>query len=142
MYLHDSIEAAIDCLQGWGFGVWAACPPPLGQPPAASSAYEVIDITKPTALLFGSECAGLSERAKRLADGSFQLPMYGFSESLNLSVSVALALRETVSRWRGRLGRAGDLPPTAQRRLIAAYLARSTDRAADLVLEHLRRQAA
>lgn len=45
------------------------------------------------ALVFGNEGHGVSDRARALADGFFLLPMAGFSQSLNLSVSVAMTLQ-------------------------------------------------
>lgn len=59
-----------------------------------------LQVGKKTALVFGTELEGLSEYAMNMADGFARIPMYGFSESLNISVSVALVLYETVSRLR------------------------------------------
>jgi tRNA (guanosine-2'-O-)-methyltransferase len=47
---------------------------------------------RPLALVFGNEGSGVSERASALADGHFLIPMVGFPQSLNLSVSVATSL--------------------------------------------------
>jgi tRNA (guanosine-2'-O-)-methyltransferase len=57
-----------------------------------------LDIAAPTALLFGTELSGLSLEALRLSDQTVRLPMFGFTESFNISVSVALALSEIVPR--------------------------------------------
>ena len=42
------------------------------------------------ALLLGSELTGLSEKALELADVKMKINMYGFTESLNISVSAAI----------------------------------------------------
>ncbi|MDI6400431.1 RNA methyltransferase [Balneolaceae bacterium ANBcel3] len=47
---------------------------------------------KPTALVFGAEKEGLTDYAIREADGCLAIPMFGFSESYNISVSAALCL--------------------------------------------------
>ena len=47
----------------------------------------------PIAIVFGNEGSGITPRARELADGCFLLPMSGFSQSLNLSVSVAMTLQ-------------------------------------------------
>ncbi len=47
---------------------------------------------QPTALIFGAEKAGLTPYAIENADEWLHIPMYGFSESFNISVSVALCL--------------------------------------------------
>lgn len=51
------------------------------------------DITKPSAIFFGTEQNGLSEEILREADASIKIPMYGFTESLNISVSAAIILQ-------------------------------------------------
>jgi tRNA (guanosine-2'-O-)-methyltransferase len=48
------------------------------------------------ALVFGTELEGLSPQALKACDQTVRLPMYGFTESFNISVSVALCLH-TVS---------------------------------------------
>lgn len=45
-----------------------------------------------TALVFGSELTGVSELVMQEADDFMTIPMYGFTESFNISVSVAIAL--------------------------------------------------
>jgi tRNA (guanosine-2'-O-)-methyltransferase len=44
------------------------------------------------ALLFGTELHGLSKEAFDLADEYLKIPMYGFTESFNISVSAAIIL--------------------------------------------------
>ena len=45
-----------------------------------------------TALVFGTEIKGLSETALELSDEYLRIPMRGFTESFNISVSVAVVL--------------------------------------------------
>ncbi len=42
--------------------------------------------------MFGTELTGLSEVAMNNVDGYVKIPMYGFTESLNISVSAAITL--------------------------------------------------
>ena len=52
------------------------------------------DIKKgPFVLMFGSELNGLSKSALDSADEFVKIPMYGFTESLNISVSAAIILQ-------------------------------------------------
>jgi tRNA (guanosine-2'-O-)-methyltransferase len=51
-----------------------------------------LDLSKPVALLFGTEQSGLSETALDMADEFVKIPMYGFTESFNISVSAALCI--------------------------------------------------
>ena len=47
-----------------------------------------------TALFFGTELEGLSNLVLENADEYLHIPMYGFTESFNLSVSAAICLYE------------------------------------------------
>ena len=51
-----------------------------------------IDISQPMALIFGTERRGISDEVKAAADEFVSIPMYGFTESFNISVSVAITL--------------------------------------------------
>ncbi len=53
-----------------------------------------------TALLFGTEMYGLSETALSHADVYMQIPMYGFVESFNISVSCAISIHHLTYRLR------------------------------------------
>ncbi|MGB4327319.1 MAG: TrmH family RNA methyltransferase, partial [Tenuifilum sp.] len=52
------------------------------------------------ALLFGTELTGLSKLALKNADEYVRIPMFGFTESYNISVSVAITLYELTNRIR------------------------------------------
>jgi len=58
------------------------------------------DITKPTALFFGTEKEGLSDDVLQNADGFLKIPMVGFTESLNISVSAAIIIQDLTNRLR------------------------------------------
>ena len=56
------------------------------------------DISKPSAIFFGTERDGLSEEIMKEADGFMKIPMAGFTESLNISVSAAIIIQNIMSR--------------------------------------------
>ena len=58
------------------------------------------DISKPSALFFGTERDGLSEEILKAADGFIKIPMVGFTESLNISVSAAIIIQNLMERLR------------------------------------------
>lgn len=58
------------------------------------------DISKPSALFFGTEKEGLSAEVLQKADGFLKIPMVGFTESLNISVSAAIIIQNLMSRLR------------------------------------------
>lgn len=53
-----------------------------------------------TALLFGTEMEGLTDIALAEADEYLKIPMYGFTESFNLSVAAAICLQHLSHRLR------------------------------------------
>lgn len=63
-----------------------------------STDLEDFDITKPSAIFFGTEKDGLSDEILKEADCRLKIPMFGFTESLNISVSAAIILQSITSR--------------------------------------------
>jgi len=61
---------------------------------------EDFDITQPAAIFFGTERLGLSDDVMQQADGFLKIPMVGFTESLNISVSAAIILQNISTRLR------------------------------------------
>tara|TARA_R110002072_G_scaffold302402_2_gene485167 strand:+ start:36729 stop:37409 length:681 start_codon:yes stop_codon:yes gene_type:complete len=51
-----------------------------------------IEINQPIAVIFGTEKTGISKEVEEMADELVKIPMYGFTESFNISVSAAVAL--------------------------------------------------
>ena len=68
--------------------------------PHEGTAIQDFDISRPAALFFGMETKGLSEEVLKEADEFIRIPMYGFTESLNISVSAAIVLQELTARLR------------------------------------------
>ena len=65
-----------------------------------SISLDEIDISKKTAFLFGTEKNGLSEIAIEQADYCLKIPMHGFTESFNISVSAAIILYSVTEKLR------------------------------------------
>lgn len=60
-----------------------------------------IDLSKgKIALFFGTEIDGLSDTILNEADEFVKIPMYGFTESFNISVSAAISMYELMKRLR------------------------------------------
>ncbi len=58
------------------------------------------DVTTKSCIFFGRETEGLSEEVMEQADTFIHIPMVGFTESLNVSVSAAIVLQDITSRLR------------------------------------------
>jgi tRNA (guanosine-2'-O-)-methyltransferase len=66
-----------------------------------------LDLTRKVALVFGNEHRGVSDEAGAKADGTFQIPMLGMIQSLNVSVACAVCLYEAL-RQRLAAGHLGN----------------------------------
>ncbi|MEO8703702.1 MAG: RNA methyltransferase [Kofleriaceae bacterium] len=106
----------VTALHARGFRVYATLP-------GAPHTIEDVDVTQPIAVAFGNEHTGLSAAAIAACDGALGVPMYGFSESFNLSVTVALAMSRIANRRRAAIGGLGDLSDTQRRELRARWFA-------------------
>lgn len=108
----------------------------FGAGPRATMTLEALPVDQPALLLFGNEKNGLLPSTLTSCDDTFRIPMYGFTESYNVSVSVGMGLSAVVARRRAALAAAGvegDLSP-ARRRLLLARWAFQSVRAADQIL--------
>ena len=61
---------------------------------------EKLPIDQKIALVFGTELNGLSNTALENADAYVKIPMYGFTESFNISVSASIILHQLTGRLR------------------------------------------
>ncbi len=114
---HDRPEDCLLPLKEQGWKLWAALPAPEAIP------IRKIPLTPAIALVFGNEGDGVSETTLRLCDAAFTIPMFGFSESLNVSVAAAVALENLTRRYRAWIGRPGDLSPQERAALLARWSA-------------------
>ncbi len=57
-----------------------------------------LDVNEKIAVVFGTELEGLSKEAMDLCDQTVCIPMFGFTESFNLSVSVAIILNILIGK--------------------------------------------
>jgi tRNA (guanosine-2'-O-)-methyltransferase len=90
----NSIENCIASIKEKGYQIIATTPHD------DSCLLHEFDISKKSALFFGTERDGLSEAVMQQADGFLKIPMVGFTESLNISVSAAIIIQDLTSRLR------------------------------------------
>ena len=69
-------------------------------PAENQSLLDNISLDSKSAFLFGTELTGLTQDAINMADEFVKIPMYGFTESYNVSVSVALTMMNVNERLR------------------------------------------
>ena len=88
----ESISACIENLKSKGYQIIATTPH------ENDCLLDDFDISKPSALFFGTERDGLSQEVLENANGFLKIPMVGFTESLNISVSAAIIIQNLMSR--------------------------------------------
>jgi tRNA (guanosine-2'-O-)-methyltransferase len=90
----DSISHCVETLKNKGYQIIATTPH------ENDCLMDDFDISRPSALFFGTERDGLSEEILQKADGFLKIPMVGFTESLNISVSAAIIIQNLTNRLR------------------------------------------
>lgn len=88
-------ENTLDCistLRSHGYSIIATTPH------EETCLLNDFSIDSKTALVFGTEKEGLSDEALREADGFLKIPMAGFTESFNISVSAAIILQNLTEK--------------------------------------------
>ncbi len=87
-------KKCLDALRSRGYKIVATSP--YGE----HQSFHDIDLNQPIALVLGQENVGISEVVKKEADAFVIVPMYGFTESLNISVAAAILLQGLGNRIR------------------------------------------
>lgn len=90
----DNVAICFDALRAKGYKIFAT------SPHENDSDIMDIDVNQKTALVFGTELEGVSDRVMEMADGFVKIPMYGFSESFNISVSAAICMHQFTNKMR------------------------------------------
>jgi len=117
--LHSAIEPCYAHLRQQGFAIYTT-----HMDSSAVSLYE-LDLTKPVALVFGNEHAGVSNEARALADRNFLIPMMGVVQSLNISVACAVSLFEAMrQRTLAGMYSASQMSNAEHERKIADWFSR------------------
>ncbi|MEH6536587.1 MAG: RNA methyltransferase [Psychroserpens sp.] len=89
---HHSVKEAISDLKHKGYQIVATTPH------ENDSLLDDFDVTKKSCFFFGREMSGLSQEVIDEADCFLKIPMVGFTESLNISVSAAIILQHVTTK--------------------------------------------
>ncbi len=99
---------------------------------------ENFDITKGKfALMFGSELPGLSDIALENADAFLKIPMFGFTESFNISVSAAIILHHLTLKLR-QSDIDFKINDSEQREIILEWLKKSIKKSDTIISEFIK----
>ena len=91
---YHTTKSCIEDLRAQGYQIVAT------SPHAEDCDLIDFDITKKSCFFFGRETEGLSQQVIDGADCFLKIPMVGFTESLNISVSAAIILQHVTSKLR------------------------------------------
>jgi tRNA (guanosine-2'-O-)-methyltransferase len=94
VFRYNSVQSCMDEMRAKGYQIIATTPHD------ESCFLHEFDISKPAALFFGTERDGLSQEVLDQADGFLKIPMVGYTESLNISVSAAIIIQDITTRLR------------------------------------------
>ncbi|WCM42857.1 RNA methyltransferase [Flavobacterium sp. CBA20B-1] len=89
---HSTTQNCIDAIKQKGYQIVATTPH------KDAFLLDDFDVTKPSAIFFGTEKDGLSPEIMDQADTFIKIPMCGFTESLNISVSAAIIINNITTR--------------------------------------------
>ncbi len=92
LYRYNSTKDALKAIKAQGYQIVATTPH------TNDGVLEDFDISKKSCFFFGRETEGLSDVVLQEADHFLKIPMVGFTESLNISVSAAIILQHVTSR--------------------------------------------
>jgi tRNA (guanosine-2'-O-)-methyltransferase len=94
LMIHNNTEQCFDYLKSQGYQIFVT------DFQEDSYTPETTPVALPVAIVMGTELIGVSETAKKLSDGSIVIPMYGLTQSLNVSVASACVLQRLSTRMR------------------------------------------
>lgn len=94
VYRYHQTSDCIDALKKEGYRIIATTPN------TDSCLLHDFEIEEKTVLFFGTERDGLSKEVMNGSDGFLKIPMTGFTESLNISVSAAIMLQTLTTKLR------------------------------------------
>jgi len=94
VHRHHSVMDSVRDIKSQGYQIIATTPH------RNDALLQDFDISRKSCFFFGRETEGLSQEVMQQADGFLKIPMHGFTESLNISVSAAIILQHVTTKLR------------------------------------------
>lgn len=112
---HNGTSEAIKALRNDGYRIVATTPH------TNDCLVSELDLSKgKVALIFGTELEGISQSVMDEADEFVKIPMFGFTESFNISVSAAICLYELLPKLR-KMDLPWQLSPEEQEAILLQW---------------------
>ena len=116
--IYDNTKHCLDFLKSSGYSIWVADLQDDVKTP------ESLPIEGKIAIVMGTELSGVSDTAKEMADGAVIIPMYGLTQSLNVSVASACLIQRLTTRKREFLKQEGDMSSERKQELLRKWIDR------------------
>lgn len=129
---NNTLEA-LRALKNAGYQIVATSPHQNGY-----SLHE-LPVDKKFALVFGTELQGISNEVKQEADAFVTIPMFGFTESFNISVSAAICMYELSRRIRESVPQF-ELDAAEQTQVYFEWLKNTVQKSEALIEDFLAKQ--
>ncbi len=133
-YHQRNTNNALDCfrqLKEKGYTLLVTDPSPEG------ISIDDVAVDQKLAIVMGNELYGQSEEALRHADQKIFIPMFGFTESFNISVSAAICLKVLLTRLRSS-SIAWQLSENEKQELLLKWVRKSVRNSSILEREFLK----
>lgn len=122
----DDTPSLVEHLRTRGYRIVVTAPPRPDAPEQNHTPSDFDIAAGPIALFMGTEKSGISPWLMDHADATISIPMVGFAESLNISVSAAIVAQRLAERIRQpENGVAWQLAPEDRDRLLLRWLCNS-----------------
>jgi tRNA (guanosine-2'-O-)-methyltransferase len=133
VHRHNSIVACMNHLKKRNYLILAADPPARTENSKNVFALDEIPLDNPVALVFGRERDGLHEEVRKACDASFYIPMQGFTESLNVSVTAGISIYVLRQRMEAMPQGKWELEAEEQLALIDKWSVKSVRKGEDVL---------
>ena len=126
---HDSVSGCLEELRNRDFKIMA------GAFGAEAVPLESAEFSGRVALVFSNELNGASGEVLDMVDGFFNIPMCGFSRSLNVSVAAGIVIHHVLRYKREKREPLERLSTEEADRLFEGWVKKSVRRAEDVLME-------
>lgn len=118
----EDFDTAFETIKAKGYQIVATTPH------TNDCNLEDFDISKKSVFFFGAEKKGISEKTKEQADVFLKIPMQGFTESLNISVSAAIIMQRLTEKLKSSKDIKWQLSPEEKEELFLDWTQKSVPR--------------
>lgn len=129
----DNTRTALESLKNAGYRIVVTTPHRRSYQPAN------LPVQQKTALVFGTEMQGATSVAMEMADDYLCIPMFGFTESFNVSVTAALCMYELTGRIRNSVSN-WQLSQQEQEEIYLSWLKNSIEQGELLARDFLQKK--